>query len=86
MAEKRYTLAAEGPRIEQFLEKICKLAGFSLKYAVSEGETPHPDFENPDLLVRFTGPDHLKSEAQGKIAVDGLPLNSGKNGKLRKTP
>jgi hypothetical protein len=34
--------------------------------------------------VYFTGPDRLESKAQGKIAVEGLPWNAGKNGKLRK--
>jgi hypothetical protein len=34
--------------------------------------------------AHFTGPDHLEAEVKGKIAVDGMPLNLGKNGKLRK--
>jgi hypothetical protein len=34
--------------------------------------------------ARMTSPELLQAEAQGKIAVDGLPLNLGKNGKLRK--
>ncbi len=31
--------------------------GFDLDFEVSEGETLHPDFENPDLVVRFSGLD-----------------------------
>ena len=57
LAQKKYTVAGEGPRIEQFLNHVFKLAGFSLQFTVAEGETPHPDFENPDLMVRFTGAD-----------------------------
>jgi hypothetical protein len=34
--------------------------------------------------AHFTGPGHLEAEVKGKIAVDGMPLNLGKNGKLRK--
>ncbi len=34
--------------------------------------------------AHFTGPAHLEAEVKGKIAVDGMPLNLGKNGKLRK--
>jgi hypothetical protein len=34
--------------------------------------------------ARFTSPDCLEAEVTGKIAVDGMPLNLGKNGKLRK--
>ena len=79
MAEKRYTLAAEGPRIEQFLDKVCKLAGFSLKYVVSEGETPHPDFENPDLMVRFSGADVellLGNKAELLLAFEQLTMEA----------
>jgi hypothetical protein len=34
--------------------------------------------------AHFIGSDHLAAEVKGKIAVDGLPLNLGKKGKLRK--
>jgi hypothetical protein len=34
--------------------------------------------------ARMTGPELLQAEAEGRIAVDGMPLNLGKNGKLRK--
>jgi hypothetical protein len=34
--------------------------------------------------AHFTGADHLEAEAKGKIAVDGMPLNLGKNGKIPK--
>jgi hypothetical protein len=35
--------------------------------------------------AHFTGADHLEVEAKGKIAVDGMPLGLGKNGKLKAT-
>jgi len=54
---KKYTVAETGPRIGEFLKPILDLAGFKVEFTVAEGETPHPDFENPDLVVRFTGPD-----------------------------
>jgi hypothetical protein len=34
--------------------------------------------------AQFSGPDHLEAELKGKIAVAGMPMNLGKNGKLRK--
>jgi hypothetical protein len=34
--------------------------------------------------AHFSGSDRLEAEVKGKIAVDGMPLNLGKNGKLRK--
>jgi len=79
VAHKTYTLAEAGPRIEQFLDKLCRLAGFTLSYAVVEGETPHPDFENPDLLVRFTGPDVdilLGNKAELLLALEQLTMEA----------
>ena len=79
MAEKKYTLAEAGPRIEQFLTKIFGLAGFKLAFVVSEGETPHPDFENPDLIVRFSGADVdllLANKAELLLALEQLTMEA----------
>jgi spoIIIJ-associated protein len=75
VADRKFTLAKEGPRIEQFLATVCRLAGFDLAYEVAEGETPHPDFENPDLLVRFSGHDVdllLANKAELLLALEQL--------------
>ena len=79
MAQKKYTLAETGPRIETFLNRIFKLAGFSLQYTVAEGETPHPDFENPDLMVRFSGSDVdllLTNKAELLLALEQLTMEA----------
>jgi spoIIIJ-associated protein len=79
LAHKKYTLAETGPRIETFLNHVFKLAGFSLQYTVAEGETPHPDFENPDLMVRFTGPDVdllLGNKAELLLALEQLTMEA----------
>jgi spoIIIJ-associated protein len=77
--ERKYTLAEAGPRIDQFLQKLFGLAGFKLKYEVVEGVTPHPDFENPDLLVRFSGPDVdllLANKAELLLALEQLTMEA----------
>jgi spoIIIJ-associated protein len=79
VAEKKYTLAEEGPRIEGYLTQLCRLAGFSLTHVVSEGETPHPDFENPDLIVRFGGSDVellLANKAELLLALEHLTMET----------
>ena len=79
MADKTHTLAEAGPRIEQFLNTVFRLANFSLNFTVSEGETPHPDFENPDLLVRFSGPDVdllLGNKAELLLALEQLTMEA----------
>jgi spoIIIJ-associated protein len=79
VTEKKYTLAEAGPPIEKFLKHILHVAGFALNFTVSEGETPHPDFENPDLLVRFTGPDVdllLANKAELILALEQLTMEA----------
>jgi hypothetical protein len=43
----------------------------------------HQSFEASGT-ARCTSPDRLEAEAKGTLAVDGMPLNLGKHGKLRK--
>ena len=79
MAAKKYTLAEAGPRIDKFLKSMFTLAGFSLDFTVAEGETPHPEFENPDLIVRFTGRDVellLANKAELLLALEQLTMES----------
>lgn len=79
MPEKKYTLAEAGPRIREFLGMVFRLAGFKLDYEVAEGETPHPDFENPDLLVRFSGADVdllLANKAELLLALEQLTMEA----------
>jgi spoIIIJ-associated protein len=76
---KKLTLADAEPRIRQFLELIVNRAGFSLTYVVSAGETLHPDFENPDIIVRFSGQDVdllLGNKAELLLAMEQLTVEA----------
>jgi len=57
MSQRKYTVAEYGPRIEAFLKKILKLARLNLDFEFSEEESPHPEFENPEIRVKFSGYD-----------------------------
>ena len=72
---KKLTLTDVEPRLRQFLDLVLSRAGFTLTYAVSSGETLHPDFENPDVLVRFSGADVdllLGNKAELLLALEQL--------------
>lgn len=76
---KKLTLADSEPRIRQFLDLMLSRAGFVLTYAVSSGENLHPDFENPDVLVRFSGQDVdllLGNKAELLLALEHLTTES----------
>ncbi len=79
MAETKLTLAEDGPRIEDFLDLVLDLSGFDLDFEVSGGETLHPDFETPDLVVRFTGEDVdilLGNKAELLLALEQLTMEA----------
>src|SRR5580700_221719 len=79
MPHRKFTVAEDGPRIEKFLKHVFTLAGFKLAFTVAEGETPHPDFENPDLMIRFTGPDVdllLENKAELLLALEHLTMEA----------
>jgi spoIIIJ-associated protein len=53
----KYSIDETGPRIEQFLRQLITGAGFDLKFTMEPGDHSNPDFENPDLVVKFSGDD-----------------------------
>ncbi|MGE5486323.1 MAG: protein jag [bacterium] len=77
MSQRKYTRAEVGPRIESFLKTVLDRAGLRLKFDIREGETRHPDFENPDIVVRFSGPDVellLANKAELLLALEHLTM------------
>lgn len=53
----KYSVGETGPRIEEFLRNLLAAAGFQLRFSLEPGDQSNPEFENPDLMVKFTGPD-----------------------------
>ena len=54
---QRYNIAEHGPKIDAFLKKLLPLLGVHVEFEMAENETLHPEFENPDIRVKFTGRD-----------------------------
>lgn len=80
---KKLTIESTGPEIEAFLKRVNQNAGFQLKFEIAEAENLHPDFENPDLVVRFSGHDVdllLANRAELLLALELLTME-----KLRMT-
>jgi spoIIIJ-associated protein len=53
----KYSVNETGPRIEQFLHQIIASGKFDLDFTIEAGDHSHPDFENPDIIVKFKGRD-----------------------------
>jgi spoIIIJ-associated protein len=43
--------------MESFLRTVLKDAGFDVRFEIAEGLHLHPGFEDPEVVVRFSGPD-----------------------------
>jgi spoIIIJ-associated protein len=79
VSQKKYPVASLGPRIEQFLNTVIRDGRFHLKFAVGEGEGRHPDFENPDVVVRFSGEDVdllLANKGELLLALEHLTMEA----------
>ena len=79
MDEKKYTVASTGQRIEEFLKATLRSMGFQLSFEILEGMHLHPDLEDPDLLVKFSGRDVdllLANKAELMLALEFLAMEA----------
>ncbi|MFN0168501.1 MAG: protein jag [Bryobacteraceae bacterium] len=77
MNHRKYTIEGVGERLDGFLRALIERGGFDLSFQISEGEAPHPDFENPDVTVRFKGGDVdllLGNRAELLLAIEQVCL------------
>lgn len=77
MREKKYTLDSVEPRINLFLRPLLRMARLRLDCEVTEGENRHPGFEDPDIVVQFSGPDVellLSNKAELLLALEQLTM------------
>jgi len=66
-----------GPRIERFLRPILQRCRLRLRFEVSDGPVQDREWESPDVLVKFTGPDVellLENKAELLLALEYLTI------------
>lgn len=64
-------------RICEFLNQVIGNGGFDLSFQLCRGEIRHPDFENPEVVVKFSGPDVellLANKAELLLALEQLTM------------
>lgn len=77
MSETKYALAAVAPQIDEFLKAVFQGARLRLEYEIVEGGNRHPGFEDPDVVVKFSGPDVellLANKAELLLALEQLTM------------
>jgi spoIIIJ-associated protein len=68
-----------GPRIERFVRPVLEQAGFRMDYEIADGEATGDDFETPDLVVKFSGPDVeylLANRAELLLALEHVTMEA----------
>ncbi|MBZ5592635.1 MAG: single-stranded DNA-binding protein [Acidobacteriia bacterium] len=79
MSDKKYSVPSMSPRIDQFLRPLLQRAGFRLDYEIAEGESVNPDFENPEVVIRFAGNDVdllLANKAELLLALEYITMEA----------
>ena len=79
MGEHKYTVASMGQRIEEFLDIALDDMDMDVEYEVLEGVHTHPDFEDPDVVVKFSGPEVdllLANKAEVLLALEFLTMEA----------
>jgi spoIIIJ-associated protein len=75
----KYTLETLRPKLEEFLKPVLAHAGFDLSFEMKTPENPHPEVENPDVTVHFSGPDVellLENRAELLLALEHLSMEA----------
>jgi spoIIIJ-associated protein len=75
--DRKYSVATVGPKIDEFLDPLLELAGFDLDYDIGDVEPGESDFETPDIVVKFSGPDVdllLGNRAELLLALEHLTM------------
>ncbi len=57
MNDRKYSVASIGSRVDAFLQTVLRDGGFKLTYEIADEEPGDGDFETPDVVLRFSGPD-----------------------------
>ena len=75
----KYTAQSLQPKIDGFLQPVLSRAGFELSYQLKSVDNPHPEVENPEVTVQFSGADVdllLANRAELLLALEHLCMEA----------
>jgi len=75
----KYTVESLQPKLDQFLRPLLDHAGFELGYELGTPDNRHPEVENPEVTVRFSGPDVdllLANRAELLLSLEHLAMEA----------
>jgi spoIIIJ-associated protein len=75
----KYNLETFRPKLEEFLKPVLAHAGFELSFELKTPDNPHPEVENPEVTVHFSGRDVellLENRAELLLALEHLSMEA----------
>ncbi len=75
----KYTVDSLQPKLDNFLLPLIDHAGFDLNYELGTPENRHPEVENPEVTVRFSGADVellLANRAELLLSLEHLAMEA----------
>jgi spoIIIJ-associated protein len=75
----KYTVDSVKPKLDAFLGPVLDRTGFELEYELLTLENPHPEVENPEVTVKFSGTDVdllLANRAELLLALEHLSMEA----------
>jgi spoIIIJ-associated protein len=77
LTERKYSVTSVGIRIDGFLQTTLENAGLELDYDILDAAPAEDDFETPDVMVKFSGPDVdalLNNRAELLLALEHVTM------------
>jgi spoIIIJ-associated protein len=77
VTQRKYSASSIGPQIDSLLQTTLHNGGFQLNYTIQDVDPGEDDFETPDVVVKFTGPDVdllLSNRAELLLALEHVTM------------
>jgi spoIIIJ-associated protein len=77
VTERKYSVSSIGSRIDGFLRSTLASGKFKVNYEILDVDATDDDFETPDVVVKFTGPDAdllLSNRAELLLALEHVTM------------
>ena len=77
MSERKYSVASIGIKIDGFLQATLDNGGFKVSYDIQDQQLSGDEFETPDVVVKFSGPDVdllLTNRAELLLALEHVTM------------
>jgi spoIIIJ-associated protein len=77
VTDRKYSVSTVGLKIDGFLGATLQAGGFDVQYDIEDVSSGDGDFETPDVVVKFTGPDVdllLSNRAELLLALEHVTM------------